>query len=649
MCAIVLTIPIGAVMGILTDAAAAETKEPTQLRIGFMQSIDSMNPYVGLNDASYVFYGLVYDAMNVIDNDMNPTPDLATKITPVPETDPEMVGMPFGSIWEYEITPNAVFTDGEPFTADDVIYNIWLNAEVTHYDSMWAYQPYSYFMHQAWKTDDYTVRISFWDRQTGDPLPASYAYIVSIPMLPKHLLENMAYSYIGMDWPGVFNETVSPDMPIVGTGPFMATPDIYTEWLAGNAITLVRNPDYHWAVDKGLNFTVKFDELIMRFFQDSTSMVLALKKGDIDVAAFAPTAYQSMKSDVQDGKLKNITCFDGPKVTQYWTEIDFCMNDAGSNPSRLDPIVRQALQKATDKQYIIDNYYSGYGEVGTTLIPPVNQKWHYEPTAAEKAKFNFSLAEARDLLEANGYIDVDSDGIRECTITSPAVDMGYVDEGKKMVYEMLVRKEYPEEKDIAQYLKDQWAQIGVTINYLVVEEITLSGTAYSYAYDMLIWYWSADIDPNYQLFTLSTYAWNGWSDNKYSNPEYDAAYTKSVTTMDPVERKNYTDEAQRVFYNDSAYIILAYGYQTYAWRNDTFEGWGDWAADPGRSVDNFWMGNPLWFDLIPLVPPPDEPIPWIYIVAGAAVAAAVIIGVAYYVMRGKKKEGSIKDKSPLGE
>ena len=648
ICATVLLIPIGAVTGILTNAAAAET-EPTKLRIGFMQSIDSMNPYVGLNDASYIFYGLVYDAMNVIDNDMNPTPDLATRIEPVPADDPEMVGMPYGSIWEYEITPNAYFTDGEPLTADDVIYNIWLNAEVTHYDSMWAYQPYSYFMKQAWKTDDYTVRISFWNRQTGEPTPASYAYIVSIPMLPKHLLEQMPFSFIGMDWTGVFNESMSPGMPIVGTGPFMSTPDIYSEWLAGDHITLLKNPNHHWAIDKGLNFTIKFDQLIMRFFQDSTSMVLALKNGDIDVAAYPPTAYQSLKNDVEDGSLKNITCYDGRKVTQYWTEIAFCMNDAGPNPSRLDPIVRQALQMATNKQHIIDNYYSGLGEVGTTLIPPVNEKWHYEPTAEEKAKFTYNLTAAAALLEASGYIDVDDDGIRECTINSPAVDLGYVEEGKKMIYEMLVRKEYPEEKDIAQYLRDQWAEIGVTVNYLVVEELTLSGAAYSYAYDTLIWYWSADIDPNYQLFTLSSYAWNGWSDCKYSNPEYDAAYSASVTTMDLVARKNFTDEAQRVFYNDSAYIILAYGYQTYAWRDDTFSGWGDWDADPGRSVDNFWMGNPLFFDLTPLVPPPPGDPPWVLIIAGVAIGAAVVIGVVYFVMRGKKKEGSIKDKSPLGE
>jgi peptide/nickel transport system substrate-binding protein len=653
LCATVMAIPIAGIMGIVNDAAAAETQEPTKLRIGFMQSIDSMNPYVGLNDASYIFYGLVFDALNVIDNKMQPTMDLAKRIEQVPVTDPYMVehNMPAGSVWEYEITQNAYWTDGEPFTADDVVYNIWLNAEVTHYDSMWAYQPYSYFMHEAWKVNDYTVRISFWNRETGAPMPCAYAYLISIPMLPKHMFEQLGftYSYIGLNWTGVFDDTQSPDMPIVGTGPFMATPNIYSEWLAGDHITLVRNPNYHWKVDKGDSYVINFDQLIMKFFQDSTTMVLALKNKEIDVASYPPTAYQSIKSQVESGSLKNVSVFNGPKITQYWTEIAINMNDAGPNPSRLDPVVRQAMHMATNKQYIIDNYYLGLGQVGTTLIPPINTQWHYEPTDAEKAKFAYNLTAAADLLQANGYVDVDGDGIRECTIASPAVQMGLVPEGKKMVYEMLVRKEYPEEKDIAMYIKGEWAQIGIVVNYLVVEELTMSGIAYSYAYDTLIWYWSADIDPNYQLFTLSSYAINGWSDCHYDSAAYDNAYTYTVNTTDPIQRKQWVDEAQRIFYNDSPYIILCYADQTYAWRNDTFTGWGDWSVDPGRSVDNFWMGNPLWFDLEPITPPPAKPLDWTIIAAGVGIAAVAVVGIVLLVMRGKKKEGSIKDKGPLGE
>ena len=581
---------------------AKQSSAYADLTVGFLRGIDSLNPFVGFNDVSYIFYGLVYDTLTCIGNDLEAVPNLAASYYPVPLSDPEMVGMPYGSIWQYNLSHDARWSDGEPFSAYDVIYNVWLNAEVTHYDSMWAFQPYSYFMHQAWMIDEYTVRISFWDRASGEPMPASYAYQLSIPMLPKHLLELFSFWYIGMDWTGVFNETLSPGMPIVGTGPFIATPDIYSEWLAGDHITLSRNPDCHWESDYGK--AINFNRLILRFYDDSTNMTLALKNGDIDAASYPPTAFDAIESDISSGVLENVTAFDGPRVDQYFTQVGFCMKNAGPNPSRLDPVIRQALHMATNKQYIVDNYYLGHAEVGTTLIAPRDTFWHYEPSPSEMIYYN--LPSAAELLEDNGYVDGDSDGIRECSLSSPAVQLGYVEVGKELSYEMLVRKEYPEEKDTALYLKAQWSSIGVDLKVSIVDELTLSGAAYSYNYDTVLWYWCGDIDPNFLLFPQSQRAWNAWSDNRYFNPSYEENYTMSVSTIDPAERRTYVDNCQRTFYNDSAYIITAYTNQTYAWRTDTFTGWGDWSADPGRSLDNFWTGNPLFFDLMPIdINPPE--------------------------------------------
>jgi peptide/nickel transport system substrate-binding protein len=579
-----------------SEQKSANLAGDTELRIGYLRIIDSLNPYVGLEDVSYFFYSLVYDSLTTVGNDLEAVPDLAKECWPVPITDPEMSGMPFGSIWQYNLTTNALWSDGEPFTADDVVYNVWLNADVTHYDSMWAFQPYSYFMHTAWKVDNSTVRVSFWDRMTGLPLPASYADQINIPILPKHMLENFPFSYIGMNWTGLFTEAESPGMPIVGTGPFIATPSLYADWIAGTNITLLKNPNCHWETD--YNKSIKFDKITLKFYDDVSSMRLALVTNQIDAAEFPPSEYAVIESEIGTGTLQNVTTFDGPKPTQYFTDVGFCMNDAGPNPSRLDPVIREALHMATNKENIVDTYYLGFADEGSTLIAPVNSYWHYEPNASEGFNYNLTLAAA--LLEANGYVDGDADGIRECTSTSPAVQLGYVFEGTELAYEMLVRYGYPEEKEIAAYLKAQWAQIGVKLNYVVVDELTLSGAAYSYSYDTVLWYWSSDVDPQYILFPQSRRAWNAWSDNKYTNPEYEVNYTETVVTLDPALRKTYVDNCQKIFYNDSAYIVLAYLHQTYALRTDTFTGWGNWSADPGRSLDSFWSGNPLLFDLSPV-------------------------------------------------
>jgi peptide/nickel transport system substrate-binding protein len=591
--AFILAVPLGGILGIIGGAQAAPPE--TVLRIGFLEKIDSLNPYIGVNDASYIFYGLVFDAMNVIDNKMEPTPDLATGIWAVPISDPELqlTGEPYGSVWQYNLTDKAMWHDGEPFTADDVVFNFNLNAH--NFASMWAYQPYSYYMKDAVKIDEQTVRVHFYDRATGESMPAAYAYLMSIPMLPKHKLESMDPFTIGFNWTGVF---AGEPFPIVGTGPFTGTQYIRQEWVAGDQITLVKNKDYHWKYTKAGAPEIKFDKLIMYFFDETTAMTYALENNQLDIAAFPPTAYKNIKSDVASGNLKNITTFEGGKITQYWTEIGINANLAGPNPSRLDKNIRLAMAMATNKSYIVSQYYLGLADEGTTMIPPVNSYWHYEPNATEKIPFD--LVAANSMLEAAGYRDIDYDGIRECTASSYAVTQGLVPEGKKLTYDMLVRREYPEEKDIAMYLQDSWRNVGIQLQYRIVDEAQLCTEAYGYAYDTFIWYWSADIDPNYQLFVQTRNAWGGWNDNKWTNATYEQNYLKSVTELNKTQRKEYVDNCQRANYLDAYYIILAYPYQTYAWRDDTFSGWGDWAADPGRSIDNFWMGNPLFFDLVPI-------------------------------------------------
>ena len=595
---VTITLSTPMVLDLTNGEKARSSSTQSELRLGFTGIVDSMNPYLGVSDAAWLFYGLVYDTLTTVGNDMEVVPNLAQEWWAVPDDigDPDMVGMPYGSVWQYNLTRNATWSDGVPFTADDVVYTVWLNAEVTHYDSMWEYQPFSYFMQAAWKVDNYTVRISFWDRATGSPMAASYGYLLSIPILPKHMLETIPFSDIGCCWTGVFTDAESPGMPIVGTGPFIAEPNIFDNWISGNNLTLLRNPSYHLTQDAGK--TVKFDRLVLKFFTDAPSMSLALASNQIDAAAFPQSTFEGIKSAIASGTLQNVATYDGPKITQYFTEVGFCMKESGPNPSRLDPVIRKALHMATDKQHIVDTYYYGSADAGSTLVAPLNSFWHYEPNAGETFVYNLTAAAA--LLEANGYVDTDSDGIRECTNSSPAVRLGYVNEGTELRYEMLVRHDYPEENEIASYLQYEWAQIGVAITYMIVNDATMYATIYSYDYDTVLLYWTGEIDPNYILFGQSQRAWNAWSDNMYYNPSYEENYTKSVETMDPAVRKTFVDNCQRIFYNDSAYIILAYTHQTYAWRTDTFSGWGDWSADPGRSLDTYWSADPILFDLEPI-------------------------------------------------
>jgi len=159
--------------------------------------------------------------------------------------------------------------------------------------------------------------------------------------------------------------------------------------------------------------------------------------------------------------------------------------------------------------------------------------------------------------------------------------------------------------------------------------------------DISVSWWSAlDPDPNFILFTQSEAAISGWSDTGYSNASYNDSFNSSVSSLDYDDRKAYVDTCQRILYDECPYIVLAYPYSNYAWRIDKIGGWGDWAADPGRSLDACWGGNPLFFDLsLPVYGTPEsEPSTQSLVLNVVIVAAAIVtVAVAYLVRKRQPK------------
>ncbi len=484
---LVTTVFASMVMFIPTEVSSAEGD--AVLNIGYMQEVDSLNPFIGLTDSSYFLYGLLYDSLQSIDEDLQPTPNLAKEWRIVPESDPDMAvsGEPYGSVWEYNLTTNANWTDGEPFTAEDVAYTMNVNA--VYYDTLWTCQPYAYFINYSEVVDSDTVRIHFFDRSTGEPMPCAFGDSLLIPILPKHILETMNPFEIGFEWNGTI---YGSNPPIVGTGPFMPTSAVYDEFVKGIQITLVRNPYYHGFADYGKE--IQFDGLVMRFYDDPTAIRYGLQSGYVDVAQMPVGSYQVLRDGVANGSVANISCYDGPKSNQYFTEVAINMKDAGPNPSRLDPAVRVAMALATNKTNIVDEFYLGEGAEGSTLVSPVNEYWHYEPSFNEL--YRYDLDNASNLLEVSGYTyTLEFPDVRVATADSWAVQEGLVPENTPLTLDMLVRAEHPEEEDIAMYLESVWAQIGIDVHYRVVSEPQLATEVYSYDYDTAIWYWSLRPGP----------------------------------------------------------------------------------------------------------------------------------------------------------
>ncbi len=481
LCALALLLPTFGAIGYPLQPTINRVRDGA-LTIGHLFRIDHLNPFIGWSNEAYIMYFLIYDALWTIDEDQNYVPNLAVNATP----------QDGARVWVYQIRQGVKWHDGTNLTAEDVAFSI--NYNIQNLWLLWAWEPYVETIVQckpgevpgqtpgcgSMVTGAWEVTVWF-----SEPFaPGNSGFLV--PIIQKRQWQNVSatdaqYSYANRN-------------PI-GTGPYMADPNIYEQWVRGDPIVLHANPNYHLGAPK-------VESVIFKLFKDESSMISSLLAGQIDVTLLSASGYDAVQRSPQRSEL--IELQEGLTVIQYWTDIGIVqMNSPGINlalnPTRFDLNVRQAMAHATNKTFILEQFYRGKGIVGSTLVSPVQPYWHYEPTAEET--FEYSLEKARAILDAAGYRDENGDGVREAVqdilleetcvtrdmLRNPPLCSDpdvLVPKGTPLSFRMILRLEAPEEKEIAKYLKANWAKIGIEItgkdspDFDVVEEFRMTDLVY---------------------------------------------------------------------------------------------------------------------------------------------------------------------------
>ena len=596
----------------------AEAAGKTTLVIGIIEPIDSLNPFLGVNDNAYIFYGLVYDYLMSVDQDKNIKPNLATSWYIVPDQ------LPYGSVWQYNLTRNATWHDGVLFDADDVVFTI--NYQLgENYDSMWAYQPYTRFIDSVEKIDQYTVRIHFKDLE-DNPAPCPFGNALMMPIVPEHVWTDISPEDAGTSYENYFP---------IGTGPFMCTKKTEGEFIAGDHLILLRNPNYHGEADYGKK--VQFDRLIIKTYLEPAAMLIDMEKGSIDLAAFNAPNYRNLMDWLEKNPTDSIGHYAGLSTTAYSNDLLVSMYNetlGDTNSLRFDPAVRQAMAHAINKEFIKDSIFAGYADIGSTIIAPTYGDYYWQPGPSEI--YDYNIAKANQILDAAGYV---WNGDHTKRYSGPG--NAYGGEGMQLRFKFTAEQELVEDRDTVNYLTEEWAKIGIEIVPDFVNTAQWNTVVYGGVYDLATTYWSGDYDPNYLLFIQSGWAIGGWSENWYSSPDYDANFSASEQAIDHAERTGYVFNCSKIMYQDAAFITTVYGYGCYAWRNDTFSGWGDWGAHPARSLSSYWSANDLYFDLVPLERQGGG-ISMNYVLIGLGVVVAVAVIVVLMMRRRGEKEEEVK-------
>jgi peptide/nickel transport system substrate-binding protein len=228
----------------------------------------------------------------------------------------------------FHLDPRARFSDGQPVTADDVLFSWALLREHGRPNHRQYYSKVT----TADAPDPLTVRFDF-----GGASDRELPLILGLmPILPKHAT-NVA----------TFEETSLK--PPIGSGPYRIT-----EVKPGASVTFTRNPDY-WGRDLPVNRGMwNFDEIRLDFYREANGEFEAFKRGLYDFRNETEPLRWHEGYDfpaARDGRVVRDTIKTGvPEPSEY-----LVFNTR--RPVFSDIRVRQALTLLFDFEWINRNYF----------------------------------------------------------------------------------------------------------------------------------------------------------------------------------------------------------------------------------------------------------------------------------------------------
>ena len=193
-----------------------------------------------------------------------------------------------------------------------------------------------------------------------------------------------------------------------------------------------------------------------------------------------------------------------------------------------------------------------------------------------------------------------------------------------------MRTEAPDTIPAGEFIAEWLKAIGIRLSPIeAVNDSKLTDIWYANDYDMYIWGWGVEPDPNFQLSTYTTSQCGVWSDTCYSNPEYDELFSQQQATKTVEERMEIVDEMQQILYDDRPEIVLYTSRTLEAYRSDR---WTGFVSQPEPQGDILIQYGPYSFLSV-------EPksgaatgngggipaIAWVAIVAGVALIAGALV------------------------
>ena len=477
----------GSIFGIPLDVAAQAAKGGV-LVVGSTQAPRHHNSAVKSGVATMMPAAQLFASPIRMDKNWKPQPYLAESWTLSPDN---------RSI-TLVLRKNAVFHDGKPITAEDVKFSIETIRDNHPFKTM--YGPVNAVTISDARTA--VIRLS-------EPHPAVLLALSTslTPIIPKHIFGD------GTDVK-IHPRNGNP----VGSGPFKLI-----EFKPGEHIIMERF-DRFFVKDQP-----KLERFIVRLFKDSSSMLLAFERGEIDAQSVSdPRELDRVRKTPGVFVVKGAAPAIGPLI---WLAFNT------KNPKLADKRVRQAINFAVDKQYILNTILGG---INSRATGPLAAGSPYYTNDVEKYELN--LAKAAKLLDEAG-LKPGANGVR-LTLDLDAIPGN------------------SDAKNVQEYLKPSLAKVGIEVNLRLSPDFPswarrVSSLQFEMSLDS-VWNWGDPVIGVHRTW-LSSNIKPGviWSNTQsYTNPKVDEWLAAAGQEMNLAKRKELYKQVQKTVVDDCPVAFL---------------------------------------------------------------------------------------------
>ena len=431
------------------------------------------------------------------------------------------------------------FSDGHPFSANDVVFSFRLYLDEKIHSSnrdllIIGGKPISVV-----KIDDYTVRFDM-----SQPYAAAERIFDSLAILPEHLLRK---SYEQGSFAQALTLNTAPDA-IAGLGPFRLK-----QYLPGQRLVLERNP-YYWKADKNHRRLPYLDEIAFLFVGNEDAQILRFQSGETNVISRVnPENYAGLAREQQSRGYDLVDL--GPSLDYNF--LFFNLNDLPADKfPRIsqqqvwfrDLNFRQAVSLAVDRPSIVRLVYGGRGVPLWGNVTPGNKLWINRDLPHPER----SISQAKELLKSAGF---SWDG------SGKLLD----GRSKPIEFTIIVSSSNAQRVKMATIIADDLAQLGMSVHIVPLEfRAVMDRVFQSNDYEAsLFGLAGGDADPNGDmnvwLSSGSTHLWN-MHENKPATPweeRVDALLNQQLITLDYKKRKQLYDEVQAIVAQNLPVIFLA--------------------------------------------------------------------------------------------